>query len=177
MFWPNSLRRRRSAAGALTLALVLAGCARPGTAGTGAPKSVDDWFAIPVGGRTVQMQLAITEPEMAHGLMGRTDLGPDQGMLFVYPRPTAMSFWMRNTPLPLDIGFFGPDGVLQEVYPMYPYDETTVASRSDHLQFALEMRQGWFDAHGVRPGARLDLPAVKAALQARGAAPADFALP
>jgi len=176
MFWLNSRGWRRSAGWALVLALVLTGCARPGPAG-GAAKSVGDWFTIPVGGQAVQMQLAITEPEMAHGLMERTDLGSDQGMLFVYPRPTAMSFWMRNTPLPLDIGFFSPDGALQEVYPMYPYDETTVASRGEHLQFALEMRQGWFEAHGVRPGARLDLAAVKAALQARGASLADYGLP
>ena len=159
------------------LALLLAACARPGPAAGGATKTVGDWFPIGVGDRTVPMQLAITEPEMAHGLMGRTDLGPDQGMLFVYARPTPMSFWMRNTPLALDIGFFSPEGELKEIYPMYPYDDTTVASRDRRLQFALEMRQGWFAAHGVRPGARLDLAALRAALQARGAAPADFGLP
>ncbi|HTX66048.1 MAG TPA: DUF192 domain-containing protein, partial [Opitutaceae bacterium] len=84
---------------------------------------------------------------------------------------------MRNTPLPLDIGYFSPDGELKEIYPMYPFDEITVGSRDRHLLFALEMRQGWYAANGVRPGARLDLAAVKAALQDRGVAPADFGLP
>jgi uncharacterized protein len=175
MFWPNSRRWWQAAAAAWVLTLLLTACARPAPADR-PPKSVADWFAIKVGDRIVQMQVAISAAEMEHGLMERTDLGPDQGMLFVYARPTAMSFWMRNTPLPLDIGFFSPDGELKEIYPMYPYDETTVASRSGHLQFALEMRQGWFESHGVRPGARLDLAAVRSALLARGSAPADFGL-
>ena len=176
MFW-SILRGWWWAGGAGVLALLLAACARPGPAGVGVPKTVDTWFPIRVGERTVQMQLAITEPERDHGLMGRTDLGSDQGMLFVFAAPMPMNFWMRNTPLPLDIGYFSPAGELKEIYPMYPYDETTVGSRDRHLLFALEMKQGWFAANGVRPGARLDLAAVKAALQARGAAPADFGLP
>ncbi|HTX67061.1 MAG TPA: DUF192 domain-containing protein [Opitutaceae bacterium] len=176
MFW-SILREWSWAGGAGVLALLLAACARPGPAAAGVPKTVDDWFAIRVGDRTVQMQLAITEPERDHGLMGRKDLGPDQGMLFVFAAPMPLNFWMRNTPLPLDIGYFSPAGELKEIYPMYPYDETTVGSRDRHLLFALEMRQGWFAANGVRPGARLDLAAVKAALQARGAAPADYGLP
>ena len=79
-----------------------------------------------------------------------------------------MSFWMRNSPTPLDIGFFSPDGVLEEVYPLHPFDETTVASHGDRLQFALEMNQGWFRENGVKPGVQLDLKAVGAALKARG---------
>jgi hypothetical protein len=89
-------------------------------------------------------------------------------MLFVYRAPTQMSFWMRNTPLPLDIGFFSPDGELKEIYNMHPYDETTVRSRSEALTFALEMNKGWFHEHGVKPGARLDLAGVREALKARG---------
>jgi hypothetical protein len=87
-----------------------------------------------------------------------------------------MSFWMRDTPLPLDIGFFDRGGVLREVYAMQPFDETAIRSRNIRLQFALEMNQGWFHDRGVRPGAWLDLAALRAALIARGATPADFGL-
>jgi uncharacterized membrane protein (UPF0127 family) len=59
---------------------------------------------------------------------------------------------------------------------MYPYDETTVRSQDGRLQFALEMNQGWFDANGLKPGARLDLAAVRAALKARGAVPENYGL-
>ncbi len=124
----------------------------------------------------VQMQLAVLDGEMQHGLMGRRDLGADQGMIFVYQKPERMNFYMRNTPTPLDIGYFKADGRLQEVYPMYPYDEKTVSSRSDAIQFCLEMNQGWYVANGVRTGAQLDLKALAAALKARGFELAAFKL-
>jgi len=114
------------------------------------------------------MQLAVFPLEMQHGLMGRRDLGPDQGMIFIYQKPERMNFYMRNTPTPLDIGYFTSDGRLHEVYPMYPFDERTVSSRSEAIQFSLEMNQGWFQANGVKPGAQIDLPALAAALKARG---------
>jgi uncharacterized membrane protein (UPF0127 family) len=87
-----------------------------------------------------------------------------------------MSFWMRNTPLPLDIGFFSPEGELKEVYSMLPFDETPIHSQDVRLQFALEMNQGWFHDNGVRPGAKLDLVALGEALKARGATPGEFGL-
>lgn len=135
-----------------------------------------DHFEIKVGDRTVHMQLAVLEAEMQRGLMERTDLGADEGMLFVYLRPQRMSFWMHNTPTPLDIGFFDAAGELREIYPLHPFDEKPMASRGTQLQFALEVNQGWFQANGVRPGARLDLKAVAAALKARDFEPRRFGL-
>ena len=158
------------------VALVLAGCNKDGTDQSVAPKTVADFFPIKVGERTVRMQLAVLPAEQQLGLMFRRDLGPDDGMLFPYRTPQAMSFWMRNTPTPLDIGFFDADGVLREIYQMYPHDETTVNSRSDRLKYALEMNQGWYRDSGVRPGAKLDLVALAAALKARGFDPVTFGL-
>jgi uncharacterized membrane protein (UPF0127 family) len=164
--------------------LCFAGCdsgkpatpAGPAPAAKPAPKTVADWFPIKVGAETVRMQLAVTGPEMERGLMQRRDLGPDQGMIFIYARPAKMSFWMKNTPTPLDIGYFTADGVLREVWPMYPLDETPVPSRSDAIQLCLEMNQGWFKAHDVKPGAQLDLAAVAAGLRERGFDPAKIGL-
>lgn len=141
-----------------------------------APKTVSDYFAIKVGDKTVRMQLAVLGAEMQRGLMGRRDLGRDDGMIFVYEKPQQMTFWMRNTPTPLDIGFFNPEGVLEEIYPLHPFDETSVPSRGTRLQFALEMNQGWFAQNGVKPGARLDLKALAAALKARAFEPRKFGL-
>ena len=134
-------------------------------------KTVADFFTVSVGARPVKMQLAIRPREMEHGLMGRDDLKSDEGMLFLYETPQRMSFWMRNTPTALDIGFFTADGVLKEIYPMYPYDETPVMSRSVELQFALEMKQGWFEFNGVKPGSKLDPKALAEAIKARGFEP------
>lgn len=131
------------------------------------------FFGLKVDQTTVRVQVVITPREMARGLMDRTQLEPDEGMLFAYSRPRQASFWMKNTPLPLDIGFFSPDGRLLEVYRMFPYDETKVVSKSDQVQFALEMNQGWFSRNGLRPGAVLDLDLLREALKARGTDPAQ----
>ena len=159
------------------LVFPLAGCGKkPEAAPPEVYKSVADFFPIKVGDRTVQMQLAVFPLEMQHGLMGRRDLGPDQGMIFIYQKPERMNFYMRNTPTPLDIGYFTGDGRLREVYPMYPFDERTVSSRSEAIQFSLEMNQGWYTANGVKPGAQLDLKALAAALKARGFELKEFKL-
>lgn len=141
-----------------------------------AVKSVDDRFPIKVGERTVQLQIAALPSETQKGLMFREAMGPDEGMLFIFPAPQPMGFYMRNTILPLDIGYFDAAGELKEIYPMYPHDERTVASHSRSIQFCLEMNQGWFKQSTVKPGARLDLNAVAAALKARGLKPEGFGL-
>lgn len=158
---------------ALALLLAVGGCEREREA-VEPPKPASHYFPLSVGSRIVDVQLAVTEPEMARGLMHRRDLGPDQGMLFVYDAPQRMSFWMRNTPTPLHIGFFTSDGVLREFYPLHPFDERTVSSRRDDLQYALEVRRGWFERTGVRLGDRLDLTALGGALKARGFDPRRF---
>lgn len=158
----------------LALLLSLAGCGKKEAEPV--YKTASDYFPIKVGGKTVQMQLAVHVPEMTRGLMGRRDLAPNQGMIFVYMKPTRVSFYMRNTPTPLDIGYFTSDGVLREVYPMYPFDEKSIPSRSEAIRFALEMNQHWYRDNEVKPGAQLDLKALAAALKARGFRPAAFGL-
>jgi uncharacterized protein len=162
---------------AALMTLALSACAKEKMPNQmAAPKSVSEFFPINVGEKTVRMQLAVLEPEQERGLMERRDLGADDGMIFVYAKSQQMHFWMHNTPTPLDMGFFDHDGVLLEVYPMQPFDERTIASRSTAIQFPLEMRQGWYSANGVKPGARIDLKALAAALKARGFDPSRFGL-
>ncbi|MBL9207898.1 MAG: DUF192 domain-containing protein [Opitutaceae bacterium] len=143
---------------------------------TDAVKPASEYFPIQVGDKVVRMQLAVNSHEMERGLMFRKSMKSDEGMLFVYGRPQGLGFWMRNTSLPLDIGFFDADGRLREVYPLYPFDETTVKSKSESLQFALEVNQGWFRSNRVTPGARIDFKALQQALAARGFDPAKFGL-
>ncbi|MEI8089235.1 MAG: DUF192 domain-containing protein [Opitutaceae bacterium] len=140
------------------------------------PKSVADWFTLNLGGKSLRMQLAVRPKELEHGLMDRRDLGVDDAMVFVFERSQPMSFWMRNTPTPLDIAYFSSEGVLMEYYPAYPFDEKSLSSRSQRLQFVVETNQGWFRTNGIKPGARLDLKALGAALTARGFDPRKFGL-
>ena len=139
-------------------------------------KTEDDRFAIKVGDRLVQMQIAVLPAETQKGLMYRQSMGADEGMLFVFTQRQQVGFYMRNTSLPLDIGYFEASGELKEIYPMYPFDERSVPSRSRLIQFCLEMNQGWYKKNGVKPGARLDLSAVAAALKARDLKPEAFGL-
>ncbi|WP_438482079.1 DUF192 domain-containing protein [Oleiharenicola lentus] len=161
-----------------TFAIVslLTACGGSDSKQSSGPKTVDDRFAIKIGDRTVQMQLAVLPDEMQKGLMFRKTMGADEGMLFVFNRPQQLGFWMRNTELALDIGYLDANGELKEIYPMYPRDERSVSSRSRSLQFALEMNQGWFAQNGVKPDAKLDLKALAEALKARNLRPEAFGI-
>jgi uncharacterized protein len=165
------------AAAAVVLSLFAAGCGsgRP-SAAPADPKSVLDHFTVDVGGHPTSLQFAVLEGEQQRGLMQRMDLGKDEGMIFVDPEPKRENFWMKDTPEPLDIAFAGRDGVIAEIYPMYPFDLSTVSSRGDQMQLALEMRQGWFAENHVRPGAAIDLRALAAALKERGFDPAKYGI-
>ena len=144
-----------------------AGCGAKDAAPPAAVKTIADFFPIKVGDQTVRMQLAVLPNEMERGLMERRDLAPDQGMIFVYRSTQQMAFWMHDTPTALDIGYFNAAGELVEIYPMLPYDEKTIASRSRDLKYALEMNLNWYRDNGVKPGAKLDLKALAEALKAR----------
>jgi uncharacterized membrane protein (UPF0127 family) len=136
-----------------------------------ATKGFADYFRMTVGEKPVRLQLAVLPLEQEQGLMHRRDLGADDGMIFVYSRPQLMSYWMRNTPTALDIGYFDASGTLLEIYGMLPFDETPIRSRSHEIQYCVEMQQGWYSAHGVKPGAKLDLKGLAEALRQRGMDP------
>ena len=137
---------------------------------------VDHYFTLRINDRPLQAQIAISANEQRRGLMGRESMGADEGMLFPYPRPQQMRFWMANTLIHLDIGFFDSEGVLREIFQMYAGDTQSTVSRRDNLQFALEMNHGWFAANRIRPGAQLNMDDLKAALKARGENLQDYEL-
>ncbi len=156
-------------------ALALAGCGPgPGERTAASDKSVWDHFSVKLDGHAASLQLAVLPDEQQRGLMQRPDLGRDEGMIFVDARPHRLSFWMRNTPEPLDVAFLSPEGEVAEIYPLLPLDERAVSSHGDQLQMAIEMPSGWFASHGIHPGSRVDMAAVKAALKDRGFDPARF---
>ncbi len=155
--------------------VLLAACGNDAKKAEAATKSVDERFPIKVGERVVQMQVALSGGETQKGLMFVKSMAESDGMIFIFPRPQPMAFWMRNTEIPLDIGYFDGDGTLREVYPMYAHDEHSVRSLANR-QFALEMNLGWYARNGVKPGVKLDLAALKEAIKARGFKPENFGL-
>lgn len=107
-----------------------------------------------VGGEEVTVEVAETEGQRQRGLMGRDSLREDHGMLFVYSRPQTLSFWMRNTDIPLDIAYISQDGVIVDIQHMEPHTDEQHPSREPAL-YALEMARGWFEEHGVEVGDRV----------------------
>ncbi len=121
-----------------------------GDAGRGRPTTV-----LRVGGHEVRAEVADSDEERRRGLMGRDSLPEDHGMLFVYPEQRTLSFWMRNTRIPLDIAFIDRSGVIVDVQTMQPETEELHRSRQPAL-YALEMEAGWFEEHGVDVGDRVE---------------------
>lgn len=108
---------------------------------------------ILIDGKHIEIELAKTPAQKAQGLMGRKELPDGHGMLFVYERSQKLSFWMKNTPLPLSIAFFDKDQTLIQILDMEPEDETRRTSFMPAL-YALEVPQGWFQKEEIKVGAK-----------------------
>jgi len=149
---------------------------KPESEPTGATAAPDTYFPIGIGSSTLQLQLALTPSEHQKGLMFRDTLPTDHGMLFLFQRSKQQSFWMKNTRLPLDIGYLDASGRLLEIHKLFPHDETGVASRSRQILMAIETNRDWYAKNGISPGARLDMEALKAAITERGHSIATYAI-
>jgi len=116
---------------------------------------------ISAGLHRVRAELAATPNSRSIGLMHRRSLGPNQGMLFVFPDRAGHCFWMRNTILPLSIAFIADDGRIVNIADMEPMTENPHCP-AEAVRLALEMEQGWFARRGIAAGQRLGLPEVTA---------------
>jgi uncharacterized membrane protein (UPF0127 family) len=113
------------------------------------------------GGEEVEVRVEIADSlaEQARGLMHRTALGEDRGMLFVYDSEEERSFWMRNTLIPLSIAFMDSGGRIVDIQDMEPLDDEPPSYVSaEPAQYALEVNQGFFEEHGIEVGDRAELP-------------------
>ena len=125
-----------------SLTLLLAACS-PG-AGEASPAASQTAASIhPISGLAIialtvtsgkarhifRVEVAVTASEQAQGLMFRTALAPDEGMIFPMSPPRRASFWMRNTVIPLDLIFVAPDGRITNIIAdAVPYDERPLVS-------------------------------------------------
>jgi uncharacterized membrane protein (UPF0127 family) len=108
-----------------------------------------------VGKAAIRAEVADDDTERSCGLMFRTALARDSGMLFVMPVTGPASFWMKNTLIPLSIAFIAPDGAIMEIHDMKPGSEEMVRSAFPRIAYALEMEQGWFSKNNIWPGERV----------------------
>ncbi|MCB2205415.1 DUF192 domain-containing protein [bacterium] len=101
---------------------------------------------------SIAVEIAEDENTRTQGLMGREHMGEQQGMLFIFPNEEYRSFWMANTPLPLDIIFVNSAGSIVTIQRnTIPYSEESVPSTAP-ATYVVEVNAGFCDRHGVREG-------------------------
>jgi uncharacterized membrane protein (UPF0127 family) len=113
----------------------------------------DATIAATVGGQTLNLQVVASPETRQQGLMFYRELPQDAGMLFVFPTDGELSFWMRNTLIPLSVAFLDADRRILNIADMQPLDDRTFHRSSGPARYALEVNQGWFAARGIEPGA------------------------
>lgn len=153
----------RTGAAATLAALVAALALAAATACTSPPRGPAVTIHTAGGDVDVAVELALTEAEQARGLMWRSELPDGTGMLFVFDDEEERAFWMRNTPIPLDILYITADATIASIAAeTRPYSEQSIPSRGP-CRYVLEVPGGWAQRHGVRSGDRLTLPPAVAA--------------
>ncbi|MBO6719605.1 MAG: DUF192 domain-containing protein [Rhizobiaceae bacterium] len=139
---------------------------RPAAAQTGVP------MLLPVdpaplvaetrfGSMTFSVEVADDNDERSRGLMYRRDLPATRGMLFVFERTREVAFWMKNTPLPLDLVFIGEDGRVNAIKHGVPFSEQPIGANGP-IRFVLEVHKGTAAQAGIKPGDRLHHPEIDA---------------
>ncbi len=134
---------KKAALLALLLAFWTSGC------------SAGDEAKLKIGDHKLTVEVADAPGEQVMGLMNRDSLPADRGMIFVFEEPKKAFFWMRNTTIPLDVAFLDSEGVILEILPLVPFEETRVASKSDQVAYAIETNRDWFASRGLKPGVKV----------------------
>lgn len=102
----------------------------------------------------IEAEVAATPSHRQLGLMNRSAMPPQHGMLFVFPVDGIHCMWMKNTLIPLSVAFLDRQGRILNIEDMQPHQEDNHCAARP-ARYALEMNQGWFAAKGIAPGAAL----------------------
>jgi len=144
----------------------------PGCQPTADPDAADTQ-AVTIDGRTFTLELALDDESRARGLMGREQIDPDGGMLFVFPEEGRLSFWMKNCLTDIDVIFLDRDGRITRWHQMHPPAPGTPDSALKRYtsgypaQFAIELRGGMTERLDLKRGQRIELPLERLKQRAR----------
>ncbi|MDX8478769.1 DUF192 domain-containing protein [Mesorhizobium sp. VK24D] len=111
------------------------------------------------GERSFSIEIADTSDEREAGLMFRKDMADDHGMLFVFETPGEVTFWMKNTPMPLDLVFVGQDGKIKAIKRGEPESEAIIPA-GQPVSFVLELKAGTAAKDGLKDGDLLRHPVI-----------------
>lgn len=118
------------------------------------------------GERRFSVEIADDDRERSAGLMFRARMNDDHGMLFVFENTRRLSFWMKNTPMPLDLIFIGPDGGVVGILKGEPYSLAPIAPEAP-ARFVLELKAGTAEKAGIAGGDRVRHPRIDEVAGAR----------
>jgi uncharacterized membrane protein (UPF0127 family) len=111
-------------------------------------------ITLNAGMHLIQAEVAQTPEQRSTGLMFRTTMGTNEGMLFAFEDSGQQCFWMKNTLLPLSVAFVADDGSVVNIENMKPQTLDSHCSTKP-VRFVLEMNDGWFAKRGIKPGFKL----------------------
>jgi len=111
-------------------------------------------ITLSAGMHLIQAEVAQTPDQRSTGLMFRSAMGTNEGMLFAFEAPGQQCFWMKNTLLPLSVAFVDDDGSVVNIENMKPQTLDSHCSKKP-VRFVLEMNEGWFAKRGIKAGSRL----------------------
>ncbi len=132
----------------LVLAAIICSCSKHSSI------SNNSTYILNIDNKIVRAEVAFTRKDRTMGLMFRDKLDKDHGMLFLYPQEKNLSFWMKNTKIPLSIAFINSSDVITQIESMAPYSLLGHTSKS-RVRFALEMEEGWFELNGIKAGCKV----------------------
>ena len=152
----SSKMRLNNLFAAIIAGALLVGCQKPATISTPSfptaaqPKlpSLKLW----IGPEELVAEMALSGIQMQTGMMFRTNVADNEGMIFVMPYPQRASFWMKNTSVPLSAAYIDPQGVILEIHDLQPHRTNSVVAGSHNVQYVLETSQGWFERKNIKPG-------------------------
>jgi uncharacterized membrane protein (UPF0127 family) len=117
--------------------------------------------SLEIAGKKVTVEIADDDASRERGLMFRKKLDKNSGMLFVFQDERVRNFWMKNTLIPLSIGYFDSNKTLINVVEMQPevlgLRELPSYPSEKPAMFALEMEKNWFQKNRIKPGVKFTL--------------------
>lgn len=122
-------------------------------------------FVVHAPKATLTLEVARTEPQREHGLMNRSSVAPHTGMIFVFERDEPVSFWMKDTLVPLDMVFIAANGTVRRVFVNVPVvspalSDAQIPEVSAKAQYVIELPSGEAPRDGISEGVKLDLHGV-----------------
>ncbi len=108
--------------------------------------------SLSIGASQLDVAIAMDEAAREKGLMHEKSLGKNEGMLFIFPHPQRVAFWMKDTLLPLSIAYLNASGRILEIHDLKPFDEHSLLSNSSAVTYVIETPRDWFTEHQILSG-------------------------